>query len=255
MSVWFPFSAAYLYLTGLFEGCFFFRLAKLSSLLISEEDALSIFICLFCPFWSRGLHQSISALFLPFYFSALSPQVFVFTLPLMHLISSVLKRGTRVCVFAQFSYRVSLTACLLQLRQPQDWEAFGRELVSVLGQDGLLLGVSHPLHVDPRRPHRLPKALCGLVITSLVVWMWPGGSLHSGPRDYHRPPIPWNTTLHYPQCLKWRIICCLLFYMLVFTLFYNVKLLIPWWWFFVLLLLFLLAPLTHKVFYGLQVWN
>lgn len=149
---------------GFLRGVFF-RLAKLSSLLISEEDALSIFICLFCPFWSRGLHQSISDLFLPFYFSALSPQVFVFTLPLMHLISSVLKRGTRVCAFAQFS------ACLLQLRQPQDWEAFGRELVSVLGQDGLLLGVSHPLHVDPRRPHRLPKALCGLVITSLVVWM------------------------------------------------------------------------------------
>lgn len=93
-----------------FWGVFFFRLAKLSSLLISEEDALSIFICLFCPFWSRGLHQSISALFLPFYFSALSPQVFVFILPLMHLISSVLKRGTRVCVFAQFSYRVSLAA-------------------------------------------------------------------------------------------------------------------------------------------------
>lgn len=164
--------------------------------------------------------------------------------------SSVLKREIRVCVFAQFSYRVSL----LQLRRPQDWEAFGRELVSVLDQDGLLLGVSHPLHVDPHRPHRLPKALWGLVVISLVVWMWPGESLHSGPRDFHRPPLPWNTTLHYPQCLKWRIICCLLFYMVVFTLFYNVKLLIPWWWFFVLLL-FLLVPLTHKVFCGLQVWK
>lgn len=94
----------------LFDWAFwgvFFRLAKLSSLLISEEDAFSIFICLFCPFWSCGLHQSISALFLSFYFVALSPQVFVFTLPLMHLISSVLKRGTRVCVCSVLLPRVS----------------------------------------------------------------------------------------------------------------------------------------------------
>ena len=44
------------------------------------------------------------------------------------------------------------------------------------------------------------------------------------------PPFLWNTTPHYPQCLKWRVICCLLFYMLVFifTLFKNIKLLIPW---------------------------
>lgn len=50
----------------------------------------------------------------------------------------------------------------LQLRQSQDWEAVGRKLVRVLDQDGLLLGLSLPLHVDPHRSHGLPQALWSL---------------------------------------------------------------------------------------------
>lgn len=49
-----------------------------------------------------------------------------------------------------------------QLRQSRDWEAVGRKLVRVLDQDGVLLGLSVPLHVDPHRSHGLPQALWSL---------------------------------------------------------------------------------------------
>lgn len=38
------------------------------------------------------------------------------------------------------------------------------------------------------------------------------------PRNLCRSPLPWNTTLFYPQHSKWSIICCLLLYTLVFLL-------------------------------------
>ena len=38
-------------------------------------------------------------------------------------------------------------------------------MVCVLDQDGVLLGLSHPLHVDPARPHGLPQTLRGLTHT------------------------------------------------------------------------------------------
>ncbi len=54
--------------------------------------------------------------------------------------------------------------------------------------------------------------------STLILGLWPSGGSHAEPQDYHSPPLSSNTTLHYPQRLKWRIICCLLFYMLVFLL-------------------------------------
>lgn len=98
-------------------------------------------------------------------------------------------------------------------------------MVGVLDQDGLLLGLSHPLHVDSLCSHGLPKALRGLKAANLRLGRSDSGDVVGQTlscAEPRRPPLrlTLNTTPHYPQCSKWRIICCLLFDMLVF---YNVN--------------------------------
>ncbi len=50
----------------------------------------------------------------------------------------------------------------LQLWERKDREAAGWELVSVLDQDGILLGLFISVHVDPGGPHALPKEIPSL---------------------------------------------------------------------------------------------
>ncbi len=50
----------------------------------------------------------------------------------------------------------------LQLWERKDREASGWELVSVLDQDGILLGLFISVHVDPGGPHALPKEIPSL---------------------------------------------------------------------------------------------
>lgn len=110
----------------------------------------------------------------------------------------------------------------LQLRQSQDWEAVGRKLVRVLDQDGLLLGLSLPLHVDPHRSHGLPQALCSLGRPPRLLGF--SGRCSADAATLNRGistdgPLPWNTTpYYYSQHSKWSIICCLLLFTLVFLL-------------------------------------
>lgn len=59
-----------------------------------------------------------------------------------------------------------------QLWRPQDREAAGRELVDVLAQDGVLLGLPLNLHDDPHCSHDVSEALRGLGRPSLTLSGW-----------------------------------------------------------------------------------